>query len=278
MPDYQKCMLPLLRFAADEKEHSARQAVEALANQFRLSENERRDLLPSGRQPIFNNRVGWAGTYLRKAGLLQSTRRGHFSITRRGLDVLRDQPKTIDKQFLDQFEEFREFRSRSARSSAQETGYQTTDAASGHDDESSATPREVLEDAYQRLRDELAGDILEQVKAASPRLFEELIVELRVNMGYGGSRKDAGQAVGRGGDEGIDGIIKEDRLGLDTVYLQAKRWEQTVGRPEIQRFADALQGQRARKGVFITTSNFSREARDYASQLFRGRIANAIRR
>jgi len=258
IPDYQTTMLPLLRFAADSAEHSLREAIEALAGEFKLSDEERRELLPSGQQEVFDNRVGWARTYMKKAGLLRTTRRGFFEITERGIEALEKKPSRIDGKFLDQYQEFRDFKS-----------LRRQPATNGEQEELelTRTPEEALERAYQNLRSDLAADLITQIKQSPPSLFERLVVELLVKMGYGGSRKDAGKAIGKSGDEGIDGIIKEDRLGLDIIYIQAKRWENTVGRPEIQKFAGALQGQRARKGIFITTSDFSSEAHDYASRI-----------
>ena len=259
IPDYQSIMLPLLKFAGDQEEHSLRQAIDSLAQEFQLSDEERKQLLPSGQQEVFNNRVAWARTYMKKAGLLDSTRRGYFRITDRGVSVLAKNPPKINVHFLEQFEEFRHFRSlrhkKEEKEQRQEAEIQET------------TPGETLETAYQSLRDDLGNDLLQQIKSSSPSLFEKIVIELLVKMGYGGSRQDAGRAIGKSGDEGIDGIIKEDRLGLDIIYIQAKRWENTVGRPEIQKFAGALQGQRARKGIFITTASFSREAVDYASRI-----------
>lgn len=258
VPDYQTVMLPLLRFAGDEKEHSLREAIDALADEFELSPEDRKQLLPSGQEEVFVNRVGWARTYLAKAGLLQSTRRGYFEITPRGLDVLADSPARIDVKFLERFEEFREFKA---------LRHPKSGASDSDEAETQTTPEEALEAAYGRLRDALTTDLLQQVMSASPSLFEKLVVELLLKMGYGGSRQDAGQAIGGSGDEGIDGIINEDRLGLDIIYIQAKRWQGTVGRPEVQKFAGALQGQRAKKGVMITTSTFSPDARAYAAQI-----------
>ena len=251
-------MLPLLELVADKHEHSLRETVDSLATVFNLSQEELKERLPSGQQGVFINRVGWARTYLKKAGLLQSVRRGHFQITDRGLDTLANRPARIDVKFLDQFGEFQEFRSLKRAKS---------DAPDHCGEIPETTPEEALETAYKSLRDSLVSELLLQLKTSSPTLFEKIVVELLVKMGYGGSRHDAGKAIGRSGDEGIDGIIKEDRLGLDIIYIQAKRWEGTVGRPEVQKFAGALQGQRARKGILITTSNFSREARDYASRI-----------
>ena len=261
IPDYQSIMLPLLRFAGDRQEHSLRETIDALADTFDLPPEERKELLPSGQQQVFDNRVGWARTYLTKACLVQKTRRSHYEVSQRGLDVLTANPDRIDVKFLDQFEEFREFRALKGTRSG------STAAAEASDAEQQTTPEEALESAYGRLRASLAAEILQQVKTASPSLFERLVVELLLKMGYGGSRQDAGRAIGRSGDEGIDGIIKEDRLGLDIIYIQAKRWEATVGRPEVQKFAGALQGQRAKKGIMITTSGFSPEARDYVSKI-----------
>jgi restriction system protein len=258
IPDYQSVMLPLLKLAGDTKEHFLRDAIDILSDQFQLTDDERRELLPSGKQAVFDNRVGWARTYMKKAGLLDTPRRGYFLITKRGLGVLSSNQTSINVGFLEQFPEFIEFRA--IRHEKEDEGALPTV-------EQNKTPEEVLETAYQNLRRELASDLLQQIKASPPHLFERIVVQLLVSMGYGGSLKDAGRAVGRSGDEGIDGIIKEDRLGLDAIFIQAKKWENTVGRPEIQKFAGALQGQRARKGIFITTSEFSREAHEYVSRI-----------
>lgn len=254
-------MLPILQLAADGKEHRFRTTVEELADQYNLTEEERSELLPSGGYPLFDNRVGWARTYLKQAGLLQSTRRGVFLITELGKKILEQNPTHIDVAFLDQFEEFRKFRTRRRSKS----GKPTDSSDEGPTTEARSTPEDSLALAYKNIRNTLEAELIDQVKSASPGFFERLVVDLLVKMGYGGSRQDAGRAIGRSGDGGIDGIIKEDRLGLDVIYLQAKRWDSTVGRPEVQKFAGALQGQRARKGVFITTSNFSRDAEEYAS-------------
>lgn len=252
-------MFPLIRIASDEKEHSIHEAVEILANQFNLSEEEESLLLPSGQQPIFYNRVGWARTYLKKAGLLEDPRRGYFRITNRGKEVLNKQPKRIDMKFLLQFPEYIEFREKAV----------TESVTTKLDEMDELTPEEALEEAYQKIREDLADKVLSAVRNTSPGFFEKIVVELLVKMGYGGSRRDAARAVGGRGDEGIDGIIDEDRLGLDTIYIQAKKWKEgsTVGRPEIQKFVGALQGQRAKKGIFITTTRFTEEAKRYASNI-----------
>jgi restriction system protein len=259
IPDYQTIMLPILRLASDGQEHRFRDAVERLATEFAITDEERAQLLPSGTAPLFDNRVGWARTYLKQAGLLRSAKRGTFQITERGRQLLAKNPKQIDAGLLDQYEEFRAFRSR--RRERTETNVTPQEPEPITDQ----TPEDALAAAYVKLRKNLEAELLEQVKTASPAFFERLVIDLLVSMGYGGSRQDAGRAIGRSGDGGIDGIIKEDRLGLDVIYVQAKRWDATVGRPEIQKFAGALQGQRANKGVFITTSEFSREAEEYAN-------------
>ncbi|MBK9020279.1 MAG: restriction endonuclease [Sulfuritalea sp.] len=260
IPDYQTLMLPLLRFASDGNDHTTREAVEILAAEFQLTAAERNELLASGQQAIFNNRVGWANSYLKKAGLLESPRRGALRITARGTQVLADRPTRIDVKYLERFPEFIEFRDAS-RNNRESTTTESVAIATEQ------TPEEALELAHQSLRLGLAQDILSRILSCSPTFFERLVVELLVKMGYGGSRRDAGERIGQSGDGGIDGIIKEDRLGLDTIYIQAKRWQGSVGRPEIQKFVGALQGQRAKKGVFITTSSYTAEAIDYASRI-----------
>lgn len=261
IPDYQTIMLPLLAFAADGQEHSLREATDAVSDEFKLTTEERHELLPSGIQPIILNRVGWAKTYLAKAGLLKATRRGYFEITERGRKVLESRPKRIDVPFLTQFPEFVEFQNRKGeKTNASSTKSTEADIAE-------STPEEILESAFQRLRNELAENLLQRIKGCSPVFFERLVLEVLVAMGYGGNLRDASERVGKSGDGGIDGIIKEDKLGLDQIYIQAKRWEGTVGRPEIQKFVGALQGQRARKGVFITTSSYTKEAIEYAANL-----------
>jgi restriction system protein len=257
IPDYQSIMLPLLKFSSDKNEHSLRESIEYLANFFTLSESERKELLPSGLQAIFDNRVAWARTYLKKAGLIETTRRGFFRTTEQGLSVIKKHPSNINVKFLEQFPSFIEF-----RNLRHEKGIEETEV-----EEIIRTPEESIEIAYQNIKQNLAQEILSQVKSVSASFFEKLVIDLLVKMGYGGSRKDAGRAIGKSGDEGIDGIINEDRLGLDIIYVQAKRWGNTVSRPEIQKFVGALQGQRAKKGIFITTSDFTKEAIAYASNI-----------
>jgi restriction system protein len=232
--------------------------VNTLAREFSLSPEEFRELLPSGKQTVFYSRVGWAKTYLAKAKLIDKVRRSHYVMTSRGREVLNENPPEIKNEFLAQFPEFTEFRRREAQKEAQSEKEIYREEK---------TPEEVLEEAYAELRENLAQELLDIVRQSTPAFFERLVVELLVRMGYGGSHREAARAVGQVGDEGIDGIIDQDRLGLDTIYIQAKKWDQCVGRPEIQKFVGALAGKRAKKGVFITTSSFSQEAVRYVSTI-----------
>jgi restriction system protein len=257
IPDFQSIMLPLLKLAGDGDIYNFHDVVDKLAKEFRLSDDDISTLIPSG-QPRFENRVGWAKTYLKKSGLITYPKRGHVQITQRGKDVLKENPQIIDMEYLKRFPEYVEFRE----------GNQKEEESSGESDED-LTPEEALENAYQKIRVDLADEILETILKSSPAFFEKLVVELLVAMGYGGTQRDAARAVGRSGDEGIDGIIDEDRLGLESIYIQAKRWQldSKVSRPQIQAFVGALTGKNARKGVFITTSDFTDDARNYALML-----------
>ncbi len=258
IPDYQSLMLPLLKLVSDGKEHKYRDLIESLAIEFKISEDERKELLASGNQAVFDNRVGWAKTYLKKAGLLDSPKRAIFIITQTGIDTLNKKPSRVDAKYLRQFPAFIEFQNASRNGNEIEDDISTVIL-------NEQTPEESLDVAYQRIRKSLAAELLNKVIELSPAFFERLVVELLVKMGYGGSIKDAGKAMGRSGDEGIDGTIKEDKLGLDIIYIQAKRWKpgNVVGRPEIQKFVGALAGQGAKKGIFITTSNFTKDALEY---------------
>jgi restriction system protein len=242
-----------LQTIADNKTHIFGEVVDTLAAKFKLTEDELRILLPSGRYPTFRSRVGWARVYMLKAGLLSSPKRGHLNITPAGQKALSDKPSKIDVHFLRKFPSFIDFQSSKKEDGA--TNEQDIVVA-----ETKISPEEQIESAYAQLKRALASELLARIAAAAPDFFERLVVELLLKMGYGGSRQDAGRAIGRSGDGGIDGIINEDRLGLDSIYLQAKRWENPVGRPEIQKFAGALAEHRAKKGVFITTSTFTKEA------------------
>lgn len=256
VPDYQSIMLPLLKYVADDDIHPIRDVVEGLAEYFKLSEADRREMLPSGMQAAFDNRVGWARTYMKKAGLVDSPKRATVQITPRGLQVLQENPERIDVQYLKRFPEFLEF-----QAPKQEAKTVSSQVEEGNE----RTPEEVIEAGYEQVRNTLSQDLLAKVQALSWMDFERLVVQLLVRMGYGGSVKDAGRALTKSGDEGIDGTIKEDKLGLDIIYIQAKKWQSgsTVGRPEIQKFVGALAGQGAKKGIFITTASFSKEAREY---------------
>jgi restriction system protein len=258
IPDFQTVMRPLLEFSGDGKEHSMREALTSLAKHFELTEQERKQLLPSGQQELFTNRVAWAKTHLRMAGLLEGTTRGVFRITPQGKKLLKEHSGRIDLRVLQTQPGYLEARGRKR---------EKNQTAAATENAENRTPEEEMEDSYQALRESLGKELLQRLKLASPAFFERIVVELLVRMGYGGTRKDAGQAIGKSGDEGVDGVIKEDRLGLDAIYIQAKKWENTVSRPEIQKFAGALQGFRAKKGIFITTSDFSKEAVDYAARI-----------
>lgn len=259
IPDYQTCMLPLLKYAEDKNEHKFSDAVEYLSDEFALTKEERKELLPSKTQDVITNRIGWARTYLKKAGLLEDTRRGYFKITERGLSVLSENLEKLSTKYLQKFDEFIAFREKHIEKDTSSEIELTTEA----------TPEEMLETGFAKLSENLIDDLLAKIGESSPSFFEHLVVDLLVHMGYGGSFSEAAQVVGKSGDEGIDGIIKEDKLGLDTIYIQAKRWKGVVGRPEIQKFAGALLGQKASKGVFITTSSFTKEAEEYVSSVDR---------
>jgi len=258
IPDYQSLMLPLLRLVSDKQEYKYRDLIERLALEFKLTDDERREPLASGNQAIFDNRVGWAKTYLKKAGLIDSPKRATFVITELGLETLKENPDRIDAKYLRKFPAFLEFVHAEKSDSVSEEEPISQESIA-------QTPEENLDKAYQRIRKSLASELLSKVIDLSPAFFERLVIELLVKMGYGGSIKDAGKAIGKSGDEGIDGTIKEDKLGLDIIYVQAKRWKtgNVVGRPEIQKFVGALAGQGAKKGIFITTSSFTKEALDY---------------
>ena len=262
IPSYQALLFPVLRLAAQGGEHKFSTTVESLADEFQLSASERTELLASGAQTVFSNRVGWARTYLKQAGLLDSPRRGYFTISKRGLAFFNTHPAEISLQSLQQFNEFKAFTKRKRTKKAE-----VNIAAFAPDFMAEDTPEDILAAAHQLLMRNLQQEVLSTVKEMPPTFFENLVIDLLVKMGYGGNRQDAGRAIGKSGDGGIDGFIKQDRLGLDVIYLQAKRWETPVGRPELQKFAGALQGQKAHKGIFITTSTFTREAKDYAQHL-----------
>lgn len=258
IPDFQTLMLPLLQNASDGHEQYIGDLIEKLAKQLNVSEEERSEMLDSGQQPRWDNRVHWAKSHLKAAGLIEPTRRGYFRITDSGKQLLARKPARVDIKLLNEYPNFQEFRRAKTKDEPKEEVEQTDE----HE-----TPDEAMEKAYRRLRSAVEADLLKRVKDNSPAFFERMVVELLVKMGYGGTLKDAGRAIGKSGDGGIDGIIKEDRLGLGVIYIQAKRWEGSVGSPEVQRFAGALQGRRAKRGVFMTTGSFSKAAQDYADNI-----------
>lgn len=256
IPDFQSLMLPLLQYLGDNKEHSNQEILEAMEQYFRLTEQEKAELLPSGKQRIYVNRVAWAKSHLKKAGLIQSPGRGLYAITPRGIEELENAPDKLTITYLLRYPEFQAFREGKAiPSTSPETNNENQ------------TPEELIELGHEKIAQDLRLSLLEQIKSCSPRFFEQLVIDLLLEMGYGGSRKEAGTLTQQGADGGIDGIINEDRLGLDVIYVQAKRWECVVGRPEIQKFSGALLGKRAKKGIFITTSGFTKDAVEYAQSI-----------
>jgi restriction system protein len=254
VPGFQTWFLPLLSSVRDGKVHKISELYVRLADEMSLSDEDRGQLLASGGQAVYVNRIGWARTYLKKAGLLDSPGKGLITITERGLSVLSKKPTLLTVRFLKQFPEFVEFHT--YRGDGGDQGGADVPVAE-------ETPRDTLERVHRELNEQLATDVIEKVKKMPPPFFERLVVDLLLRMGYGGSREDAGRTLGKSGDGGVDGVINEDRLGLDVVYIQAKRWEGTVGRPVVQAFAGSLEGVRARKGVLITTSAFSGDADSY---------------
>jgi restriction system protein len=261
IPDYETLMLPVLQYVSDGKEHPLKEITISMADSFKLTPEEREQRIPSGQSTYIQNRTGWAKTYLKKAGLLASPKRGLIQITDRGREVLSRKPVRIDGAFLEQFQEFKDFQARST--TQQEAEPVQTPSIERQ------TPEETIEQSYMALRSQLADELLEQIKGCTSDFFERLVVDVIVAMGYGGTQRDAARATQRSNDGGIDGIIKQDRLGLDTIYIQAKKWDESrpIHRPEIQKFAGALQGVRARKGIFITTSSFSDGAREYVATI-----------
>ena len=262
MPTHQDAMLPILRALADGKAHARRSLADLVASHFGLTAEERAHLLPSGKAPVFFSRAGWALSYMKQAGLLTSPKRGWYAITDLGHAALATNPSRIDARWLMQYEGFRAFHARS-RGDGDEVGSRDD----GEEILPAIPPDEELERAYTRLRESVEAEVLNTIRGVSSSFFEQLVIDLLVRMGYGGNRAEAARAIGRSGDGGIDGVIDEDRLGLDSIYVQAKRWQDSVGRPEIQKFAGALQGQRATKGIFITTATFSKDAVEYAGRI-----------
>lgn len=272
IPDYESLMLPVLRQLADGKERRVGELVGELAKALDMSEEDLGVMLPSGVSTTFGSRVAWAKTYLKQAGLVEQPKRGIVKIAARGKQVLASGIAQVDNHLLEQFPEFVAFRKRSRVTASELDGAGSTGSELPPSSLAVQAPHERLDEAAKELAATLGDDILASIKACSPAFFEELVVQLLLKMGYGGSRKEAGKAVGRTGDGGIDGVIAEDRLGLDSIYVQAKRWQGSVGEPDIRNFLGALVGRGASKGVFITTSIFSEPARAFAGRSLQQKI------
>jgi len=265
IPDYQTLMLPVLKVAGDGQEHRIGDVINQLAREFGLTEEERQQMLPSGKGKSFANRANWAKTYLVQAGLLEATKRAHFRITDRGRKALAEAPPRIDNEYLSQFSEFIQFRERGRVPGSTEATY-VVDARKVP--LPAQTPDELLRSTVSQIETALRKELLDRILAAPPAFFEGLIVALLLAMGYGGSREEAGNIVGHSGDGGIDGVIDQDALGLDRVYVQAKRYglENPVSEPEIRAFSGSLGAAKANKGVFVTTSYFTQPAQSFAER------------
>jgi restriction system protein len=264
IPDYESCMIPLLRLLADGEIHVMKELTQGIADHFGLSEEERQRMLPSGQQAYISNRVGWAKSYLKKAGLLENPTRGKVRITREGQIVLKEAPPAINCEYLMKYPAFVDFWKQKRKPVSIETENEADETP-----ELDRTPDEAIESAYKDIRSALADELLEQVLNCNPTFFERLVLDLLIAMGYGGALPDAGTHVDKSRDGGIDGIINEDKLGLDIICIQAKRWQDCVGRPVVQAFAGSMEAHRAKKGVLITTSTFSRDARDFVDRIER---------
>ena len=260
IPDFQSLMLPIMKIAQDSEEHTARELRQRIGDDLGLTDAERKELLPSGTQPVLTNRIAWARAHLTMAGLLEKTGKGRFRITQRGKEAMASNPSAINMRFLLQFPEYAEARKRT------KTDTQVDELAEATVSES-ASPQERIELAFRELNNSLTTELRSKLASIDPFRFEQVVLDLLVKMGYGGSKKEAAQVTQRTADEGIDGLINEDRLGLEVIYIQAKRWKHKVGRPEIQNFVGAIAGKKAGKGIFITTSDFHDNARQYATSL-----------
>jgi restriction system protein len=267
IPKYDEIMLPLLRLLADGQPHHQRDLATQIADYFKLTEEERNLLLPSTTSTYIRNRTGWAGFHLRKAGLADLPREATLQITPQGAELLKNPPPKLDRSFLMQLEPFKQFMLEQKQRGITAARTKAAGIAPAASSEGEGTPEERIDAAFNELRETLIADLLAKLLAVNPFRFEQVVLDLLVAMGYGGSRKEAAAVTQKTGDEGIDGVINEDRLGLDVIYIQAKRWKSNVGRPEIQSFVGALAGKKANKGVFITTSAFHDNATDYAEGL-----------
>jgi restriction system protein len=260
VPDFQEVMRPLLTAIADGVEHELKEVKSKLIAHFSITEDELRTKIPSGRAFLFDNRLGWANTYLKKAGLITSARRGYLQITALGSSFLKDHPDGIKISDLKKIEQFKEFHQVKDKESKQPIGAELTEIEE-------KSPEEVIDSAFEVILNDLRSELIVTIKNCSPLFFEKMVIDLLIKMGYGGSRREAGTAIGKSGDEGIDGIINEDKLGLDSIYIQAKRLENTVPIKEIRDFAGSLLSKKARKGVFITTSDFPKSAYDFVNSI-----------
>lgn len=260
IPDFQSIMLPVLKLLGDKKEYQSKEIKDYICKEFKLTEKEMEEKLPSSNSiSLISNRVAWAEAHMKMAGIIESPKRGLYRITNDGISVLKKPPEKIDIKFLKTFEEYKRKK--------EEWKNKEKDDSQEEQEINSLTPDEMLELGHKKIKNELSTELLIRVKETSPKFFENLVIELLIKMGYGGSLEERGSVTGKSGDEGIDGVIKEDKLGLDIIYIQAKKWEGNVGRPEIQKFVGALQGQRAKKGIFITTSSFNENSYEYVSKI-----------
>jgi restriction system protein len=263
VPDFQTIMLPVLEVLKDKKEHSLQDLIQQISDKFNLSVEERNEFVPSGTQTKIYNRVTWVMTHFKKAKLIVSPKRSTFIISEAGLKTLKSNPQRVDLKFLKEIPEYRQWEKTYIKNWQENHFSEKDNEITVQQEDTTQTPEELLDYSYSQLKEVLAIEIIEKIKECSPKFFERLVVDLLIKMGYGGYRKEAGRVIGKSGDGGIDGIINEDKLGLDSIYIQAKKWEGAVGRPEIQKFVGALAGQGAKKGIFITASFFTKEARKY---------------
>jgi restriction system protein len=261
IPDFQTVMLPLLETLADGHERTMRDLTDRLAGRFQLTDQERQELLPSGQQSVFSNRVGWAKSHLKYAGLLENPARGRVRISDLGRKLLADRPQAVNVKFLKQFPSYREFIGKSETTAEPEGGSGGTAVI-----EEKRTPLELIDASYKSLRQATSEELLSRLRACSPSFFESVVVRLLMAMGYGGVAGH-GTVTGKSGDGGIDGVIKQDKLGLDVVCIQAKRWDGAVGRPVVQGFVGSMDYIRARKGVIMTTSTFTKDALDFVDRI-----------
>jgi restriction system protein len=260
IPDFQSAMLPLLKSISDGNIHEVKTIKQKLAAEFNLTELELIKMLPSGRAKLFDNRLGWANFYLKKAGLIVSNERGKFQITDEGKKFLAKKPDKIKVSTLKQFRTFQEFQIDKKVSSTEDIEQKS--------ENETISPEEKMDEGYTQYSNEIMGEILKKIIGCSPSFFESLVVDLLINMGYGGSRKDAGEAIGRSGDGGIDGLIKEDKLGLDTIYIQAKKYDKSsIPISDVRDFAGSLLSKKAKKGIFITTSDFPDSAHEFVKSI-----------